>query len=222
MTPEKWNEVDDYITDRLVKPDAVLKAALESSTAAGMPPIAVSPAQGKLLHLLALISRAKNILEIGTLGGYSAIWMARALPPGGKLITLESDAKHAAVAKANIERAGLTSMVEIRLGKALQTLPLLAAEKRGPFDLTFIDADKQSIPEYFSWALEHSHPGSLIIVDNVVRGGAVVEAASTDGAVQGVRRLNEMLFAENRVTATAIQTVGIKGYDGFAIARVNE
>jgi predicted O-methyltransferase YrrM len=159
-------------------------------------------------------------LEIGTLGGYSTIWLARALAPGGRLVTLEADPQHAEVARANIARAGLSDAVELRLGRALDTLPRLAAEARGPFDLIFIDADKQSIPEYFAWALKLGRRGSLIIVDNVVRGGAVIEADSDDPAIQGVRRFNALVAAEPRVTATAIQTVGCKGYDGFAVALV--
>ena len=213
---KRWDEVDRYISDTLVQPDAALAAALEASDAAGLPAISVSPARGKLLSLLARTVGAKRILEIGTLGGYSAIWLARGLAPGGRLITLEALEKHAAVARANLERARLADRVEIRVGKALDTLPQLA----GPFDLTFIDADKQNNAEYFRWALKLSRPGSLIIVDNVVRDGAVIDARSRDAAVQGVRRLYELIAAEPRVAATAVQTVGVKGYDGFAIALV--
>jgi len=213
---KRWDEVDRYISDTLVQPDAALAAALEASDAGGLPAISVSPAHGKLLSLLARTLGAKRILEIGTLGGYSAIWLARGLAPGGRLITLEALEKHAAVARANLERAGLSDRVEIRVGKALDTLPKLD----GPFDLTFIDADKQNNAEYFRWALKLSRPGSLIIVDNVVRDGAVIDAASRDAAVQGVRRLYELIAAEPRVAATAVQTVGVKGYDGFAIALV--
>jgi predicted O-methyltransferase YrrM len=180
----------------------------------------VAPNQGKLLWMLAKIQGARNILEIGTLGGYSTIWLARALPPEGKLITLEVDPKHAEIARTNIARAGLSNLVELRLGKALDTLAQLAAEQRGPFDLIFIDADKPSNPDYFAWALKLSRRGSIIMVDNVVRDGEVINAASTDRSVQGVRRFNEILAAEPRVSATAIQTVGSKGYDGFAIALV--
>jgi predicted O-methyltransferase YrrM len=198
----------------------VLDAALQASADAGLPPIAVTANQGKLLHLLALVSRARSILEIGTLGGYSTIWLARALPSEGCLITLEADPKHAKVAQANLERAGLAEVVEIRLGAALDTLPKLAAESKGPFDLVFIDADKPSIPEYLSWALELSRPGSLIVIDNVVRDGKVADQASKDANVQGVRRANELLASDPRVTATALQTVGTKGYDGLAIAFV--
>ncbi|MBD1996637.1 O-methyltransferase [Leptolyngbya sp. FACHB-541] len=220
MTQEKWTAVDRYITDILVPPDPALDAALQASDAAGLPPHNVSPNQGKLLMLLALIHKAHNILEIGTLGGYSTIWLARALPTNGRLITLESDPKHAEVARHNITHAGLTNIVEVRVGKALDTLAKLATENCHPFDLIFIDADKPSNPEYFSWALKLSCKGSLIIADNVVRDGAVIEPDSVDPKVQGIRRFNEMLGSEPRVSATAIQTVGSKGYDGFAIALV--
>jgi predicted O-methyltransferase YrrM len=217
---EQWTAVDRYITDLLVRPDAALNEALKSSDAAGLPAINVAPNQGKLLHVLARLKGAKNILEIGTLGGYSTIWLARALSPGGRLITLEFDPKHADVARANISRAGLAEVVEIRVGLAIEALPKLAAEKREPFDLIFIDADKPSNCDYFQWALKLSRPGSVIIVDNVVRSGGVVDANSTDPAVQGTRRFYEMLSKEKRVISTAIQTVGIKGYDGLAIALV--
>jgi predicted O-methyltransferase YrrM len=211
-----WDDVDRYISETLVQPDAALQAALTAADQAGLPPISVSPAHGKLLFLLARAVGAKRILEIGTLAGYSAIWLARALPPGGQLITLEAVEKHATVARKNIERAGLSAMVDVRVGQALDTLPGLA----GPFDLTFIDADKQNNAEYFRQALKLSRPGSLIIVDNVVRDGAVIDAHSRNAAVLGVRRLYELFAKEPRVAATAIQTVGVKGYDGFAIAQV--
>jgi predicted O-methyltransferase YrrM len=220
MTQEQWTAVDHYLTDLLVQPDPALEAALQASAAAGLPPIQVSPTQGKLLHLLARVQGARAILEIGTLGGYSTIWLARALTVGGRLITLEIDPQRAEIARANLARAGLADVVELRLGRALETLPQLAAEGRGPFDLIFIDADRPNNPEYFAWALKLSHRGSLIIVDNVVRKGAVIDAASGDPDIQGVRRLNEALAAEPRVSATAIQTVGSKGYDGFALALV--
>ena len=220
MTQEQWSAVDRYLTELLVQPDAALDGALQSSAAAGLPAISVSPPQGKLLMLLAMLQGARNILEIGTLGGYSTIWLARALPPGGRLITLEADAKHAEVARENIERAGLDGVVELRLGPALETLPRLAAENRGPFDFIFIDADKPSIPDYFTWSLKLVRRGSVIIVDNVIRSGAVIDAANGDANVQGVRRFNDMLAAEPRVSATVIQTVGGKGYDGFAMALV--
>jgi predicted O-methyltransferase YrrM len=220
MSKDQWAAVDRYLTDTLVAPDPALEAALRESAKAGLPPINVAPNQGKLLHLLALTMGAKNILEIGTLGGYSTIWLARALPAGRRLITLEADAKHATVARSNIARAGLSESVELILGRAIDTLPKLAHDRRGPFDLIFIDADKPSVPEYFTWSLKLARPGSVIIVDNVVREGRVVDAGSEDASVQGVRRLMEMLAGESRVTATALQTVGAKGYDGFAIARV--
>jgi predicted O-methyltransferase YrrM len=220
MTQELWTAVDQYINGLLVPGDPVLNAALEASTAAGLPSIQVSPPQGKLLHLLVRMQGARNILEIGTLGGYSTIWMARALLPGGHLITLEADAKHAGVARANFSRAGLAGMIELRMGPALGTLPQIAAEGRGPFDLVFIDANKDSMPEYFDWALKLSRRGSVIIADNVIRDGAVIDAASKDPDIQGVRRFNERLAAETRVSATEIQTVGSKGYDGFALALV--
>jgi predicted O-methyltransferase YrrM len=220
MTQELWTAVDRYISDTLVKSDDALEAALRDSAAAGLPAINVSPNQGKLLYLLARMLGARNILEVGTLGGYSTIWLARALPADGRLVSLEIDPKHAAVARTNIARAGLAGVVEVRVAPALESLSQLAAECRGPFDLTFIDADKPNNPDYFRRALELSRRGSLIIVDNVVRNGAVVDAANTDASVQGVRRLNELIAAEPRVSATAIQTVGSKGYDGFAVALV--
>jgi len=220
MTQEQWTAVDRHLTNLLVPPESALEAALAASAAAGLPPIHVSPVQGKLLQLLAQMQGARRILEIGTLGAYSTIWLARALPPGGRLITLEADPKHAEVARANLARAGLTSIVELRLGNAVDTLSQLAAEGHGPFDLIFIDADKPNTPTYFTWALKLSRRGSLIIIDNIVRRGAVVDAASSDPAVQGVRRLLELIAAEARVSATGIQTVGSKGYDGFALARV--
>jgi predicted O-methyltransferase YrrM len=220
MTQELWTAVDQYISGLLVRSDPALDGALESSAAAGLPAINVAPNQGKLLHLLVRIHGARSILEIGTLGGYSTIWLARALPPGGKVVTLEADLKHAAVARANLARAHLAAVVDVRLGRALDTLPLIAQEGLGPFDFFFIDADKANIPHYFQWALDLSRPGSVIVVDNVVRKGAVLDASSDDPNVQGVRRFNELVAAERRVSATAIQTVGSKGYDGFAIAVV--
>jgi len=220
MSEKLWDSVDRYLADLLLPADPALESALAASAAAGLPAIQVTANQGKLLHLLALVRGAQNILEMGTLGGYSTIWLARALPPGGRLITLEAEPRYAEVARANIARAGLDHVVELRLGRALDTLPRIAAESRGPFDLTFIDADKPNTPEYFAWALRLSRLGSLIIVDNVVRGGAVVDPASSDASVRGVRRFYEFLAAEKRVSATAIQTVGSKGYDGLAIALV--
>jgi predicted O-methyltransferase YrrM len=220
MTEERWTAVDRYLGDLLASDDPALGAALAASAAAGLPAINVSPVQGKLLHLLARAIGARNVLEIGTLGGYSTIWLARALPEGGRLISLEADARHAEVARANIARAGLQAVVEVRLGMALDTLPELAAEGREPFDFVFIDADKPNNASYFDWALKLSRPGSIIVVDNVVRDGDVIDADSDSSTVQGVRRLLERIAAEPRVSATAIQTVGAKGYDGFAIALV--
>src|SRR5215211_7214006 len=220
MSKEQWTAVDDYITNLFVPPDPALAAAIQATSDAGMPLINVAPNQGKLLHILALATGARSILEIGTLAGYSTIWLARALPAGGKLITLEADPKHAAVARANIARAGLAEMVEVRIGKALDTLPQLAAEGHGLFDLVFIDADKPNTAAYFAWALKLTRRGSLIIVDNVVRDGAVIDEGRADASVQGVRRFNAALAAEPRVSATAFQTVGSKGYDGMAIAVV--
>ena len=215
---QQWTAVDDYVNDLLIGSDAALDAALEASNEAGLPAIAVSPPQGKLLHLLARAMGVRKILELGTLGAYSTIWMGRALPADGKLITLEYDPKHAEVARRNIARAGLASKVEIRLGRAIDTLPQLTGE--APFDLIFIDADKVGYPEYFKWALKLSRPGTLIIADNIVRKGAVADESSDDENVQAVRSYNELLAAEPRVSATVIQTVGSKGYDGFAMALV--
>lgn len=220
MSQEQWTAVDRYIAGLFAPDDAALDAALHASAEAGLPAISVSPVQGKLLQIFARSLAARNILEIGTLGGYSTIWMARALGKGGRLITLEIDARHAAIAQANLDRAGLSGVVELRLGKALEMLPKLASEKRGPFDLIFIDADKPNIPEYFAWALKLSRRGSLILVDNVVRDGAVVDGASADPSIQGVRRFNELAASDARVSATTIQTVGSKGYDGFTLALV--
>lgn len=222
MTQERWTAVDRYLCDLLVPPDPVLEAVLEASAAAGLPTINVAPNQGKLLHLLARLQGARRILEIGTLGGYSTIWLGRALPADGRLVTLEADAEHAAVARANLARAGLAEVVDVRVGRALETLPRLEDEGQGPFDLVFIDADKPSNAAYVEWALRLSRPGSLIVVDNVVRGGAVADATDDSPAVQGTRRLYELLAAEPRLSATAIQTVGSKGHDGFAIALVQE
>jgi predicted O-methyltransferase YrrM len=222
MNQEQWTAVDHYIGQTVVPSDAALDAAVEASAKAELPAIAVTPNQGKLLHILARLVRAHRILEIGTLGGYSTIWLARALPVDGHIISLEVNPKHAEVARSNIERAGLSGAVDIRLGKAIDSLRQIAGEGLGPFDLFFIDADKASIPEYFTWSLKLARPGSLIIVDNVVRKGAVIEANSSDVDVQGVRRLNDMLANEPRVTATTLQTVGSKGYDGFTIVLVND
>jgi predicted O-methyltransferase YrrM len=221
MTQEQWSAVDRYFDDLLVPPDPALAAALQASAAAGLPPHHVTPCQGKLLMLLARALGARKILEIGTLGGYSTIWLARALPDGGGVITLEADPKCADVARANIARAGLAHVVELRLGCAVETLPQLASGGCGPFDLIFIDANKENNPHYLAWALRLSRPGSLIVADNIVRGGAVADPNSREPSVLGVRRFMELLATEPRLSVTAIQTVGSKGYDGFAIARVN-
>ncbi|NOK37207.1 O-methyltransferase [Corallococcus exercitus] len=220
MSQEQWTAVDRYITDHMVAQDAALEAALEASARAGLPAINVAPNQGKLLMLLAQLHGAKRILEVGTLGGYSTLWLARALPPGGRIITLEAVPKHAEVARENIARAGLSGVVEVRLGNAVDTLAQLEKEGQAPFDLTFIDADKVRTAEYFAWALKLSRKGSVIITDNVVRKGGIVEADSTDANVQGMRRFYEAVAAEPRVSATAVQTVGSKGYDGFSLALV--
>ncbi|HEX4166418.1 MAG TPA: O-methyltransferase [Bryobacteraceae bacterium] len=217
---DKWTAVDKYFEGLLAPADRVFEEALAANAAAGLPKIDVSPMQGKLLQLLAQLQGARKILEIGTLGGYSTIWLGRALAPGGRLITLEADAKHAEVARENIRRAGLADVVDLRVGRALDALPLLAAEKEGPFDLVFVDADKANNPAYLEWALKLSRVGSLIIVDNVVREGAVIEADNQEPDVRGTRRFFELVGAEPRLSATAIQTVGNKGYDGFAMALV--
>ncbi len=220
MSQQLWTNVDQYICDQLVPPDSALTEALRASKAAGLPDIAVAANQGKMLNLIAQLMGAKRILEIGTLGGYSTIWLARALPEGGQLVTCEYDPKHADVAAVNIARAGLSAKVDIRVGPALATLPLLQAEEQPPFDLVFIDADKENNSHYVQWALKLTRPGSLIVIDNVVRGGKVIDANSGDEMVDGVRRMNVMIAAEPRLEATAIQTVGSKGYDGFTLALV--
>ena len=220
MKQELWGKVDRYITDLLLPTDAILEGVLEANVAAGLPPHDVSPNQGKFLQLLAQIQGARKILEIGTLGGYSTIWLARALQNDGVLITLESEMKHAEVARSNIKNAGLDKIVEVHCGKALDTLPILFNEGYVPFDLIFIDADKPNNPEYFNWALKLSRKGTLIIADNVVRNGAVIDEHSEDPKVIGIRRFNDLLATSPHVSATAIQTVGSKGYDGFAIAVV--
>jgi predicted O-methyltransferase YrrM len=220
MTETLWNPVDEYLAGLFVGVDSALDAALAASTTAGLPEIQVSATQGKLLTLLARLQSARTILEIGTLGGYSAICMARALAPGGRLVTLEFEPKHAEVARTNIAHAGLADRVDVRLGRALDLLPQVKADRIGPFDLVFIDADKENNPHYFEWALKLTRPGSLILVDNVVRDGAVLNAESEEASVKGTRRVLSMMAAEPRVTATAIQTVGVKGWDGLAIALV--
>jgi predicted O-methyltransferase YrrM len=222
MAQEQWTAVDSYIADLFIAPDFALEAALDASKAAGLPAISVSPAQGKLLHLLARVQGARSILELGTLGGYSTIWLARALPPEGHLLSLEVDPTRAELARANVARAGLTSVVEIRLGRAEDTLQQLVTEGREPFDLIFIDADKTGYAEYLKWSLQLARSGTLIIADNVVRKGAVADPASTDDNVQGIRKFNQLLAAEKRVTTTVIQTVGSKGYDGLALILVTE
>ncbi len=222
MSQELWTAVEEYADGLLIPSDAVLEAARQASADAGLPKIAVSPSQGRLLHLLAKMQGARRILEIGTLGGYSAIWLARALPADGRLVTLEFAEKHFEVARANIARAGLSERVDQRLGAALDTLPRLAAEGAGPFDFAFIDADKENCSPYFDWVVRLSRPGAVILVDNVVRDGEVANARTTDPMVQGIRQLNEALAKDTRVTATTVQTVGSKGYDGFMLARVND
>jgi predicted O-methyltransferase YrrM len=217
---EQWTAVDNYIQEKLLPADTILESALKTSDAGGLDPIQVSPTQGKFLHLLAKVQGARRILEIGTLGGYSTLWLARALPPGGRLITLEINPKHAEVAQANIERAGLADAVEIRLGPASQTLGRLVSENAAPFDFIFIDADKESYPEYLAWALQLSRPGTVILVDNAVRKGEIADSASTDPRVKGTQGAYDWLAGEPRVSATAIQTVGSKGYDGFILALV--
>ena len=221
MNDKLWSKVDDYICDRLLPADAVLEAALKANAAAGLPQIDVSAAQGKFLHMLARMVGARRILEIGTLGGYSTIWLARALPAEGRLISLEADALHAKVARENIVRAGLADRVEIRIGKALDTLPSVEADKIGPFDFVFIDADKPNNPEYLKWALKLARSGAVIVCDNVIRDGAVADAATHDASALGARKLFDLIGAEPRLTATALQTVGAKGWDGFAIAIVD-
>jgi predicted O-methyltransferase YrrM len=220
MTADRYRAVDDYIEQQFVRPDEILQNVLIASAAAGLPAISVTPAQGKFLGMLASLLGAKNILEIGTLGGYSTIWLARGMAMGGRLITLEADAHHVEVARKNIAAAGLAGVVEVLPGPAADSLPQLAADSRGPFDLIFIDADKPSTPEYFQHALALSRPGSLIVVDNVVREGKILDAESDDPSVQGVRRFYELAAAESRVSATVIQTMDSKGHDGFALLRV--
>jgi len=222
VTTDLWTAVDAYLEEKLLPADPVLEEALRSSAAAGLPNIQVSPTQGKLLYLLAKALGARRVLEIGALGGYSTIWLARALPKDGRLVTLEVEAKHAEVASANIARAGLQDRVEIRLGRALETLPKILAEKRGPFDLFFLDADKANTRAYFEWTLKLSRPGSLIVVDNVVRRGELADASSPSPDVRGMREFLDALASDSRVSATGIQTVGTKGYDGFVLARVLE
>lgn len=220
MNADIWTRMDDYIVDRLLPDDPVLAQVLAACAQAGLPAISVSAAQGQMLHLLARMTGARRILEIGTLGGYSTLFLARALPPDGRIVTLEFDPHHAAVARANFTRAGISARVDLRVGRAVDTLPLLEAEGAGPFDFIFIDADKPSNPDYLAWSLRLARPGTVIVCDNVVRDGKVLDAASTDPAVVGVRRFLDLAGANPRLTATAVQTVGAKGYDGFALLRV--
>lgn len=220
MSQETWSAVDDYVADLLAPHDPVLEAALTGCEEARLPAIQVSPPQGKLLNLLVNSLGAKGILEFGTLGAYSTIWLARALGDGGRLVTLEANPEYAEVARENIARAGLDDVVDLRVGRALDLLPGLHDEGTGPFDFTFIDADKENTPAYFEWALDHSRPGAMIVADNVVREGTLSDSASDDPKVRAQRRLHEMLAAESRVSATTIQTVGNKGYDGFTVALV--
>ncbi|MET9547780.1 O-methyltransferase [Streptomyces sp. NPDC006627] len=226
MSQQQWNSVDDYFTGLLAPPDDALAAALRDSDAAGLPRINVAPNQGKLLHLLALTQGSRRILEIGTLGGYSTIWLARALPADGHLITLEYKPEHAEVARGNLARAGLDKLTEIRVGPALESLAALGAEhaedtaNTAPFDFVFIDADKVNNPQYVEWSLKLTRPGSLIVLDNVVRGGAVADPDDTDPSVRGTRAALDLMARHPKLSATAVQTVGIKGYDGFALARV--
>ena len=222
MNPKLFTDVDRYIADLLAPQDEALRSTIESLDKAGMPQHSVSPNQGKLLYTLALLCNARNILEIGTLGGYSTIWLARALPDHGRLISLEYNSLHAEVARQNITRAGLKSKVEIRVGKAIELLPKIESESKIPFDLIFIDADKPPYTEYFQWAVKLARPGALIIADNVIREGKVLDTNSEDEKVIGVQRFNEMLATNPDVTATILQTIGIKGYDGMAIAVVNQ
>jgi predicted O-methyltransferase YrrM len=217
---ELWTQVDRYFGDLLAPSDAKLDAALKANREAGLPSIDVSRLQGKFLELLVRISGARRILEIGTLGGYSTIWMARALPQGGRIVTLEANPRHAEVARANLINAGVLDRVDLRLGRAIENLPALEASAAGPFDLIFIDADKPSNPEYLQWAMKLSRPGTVIVTDNVVREGKVVDLKSDDKDVQGTRRFAELVAAEPRLSATVLQTVGSKGYDGFALAVV--
>ncbi|MER6167004.1 O-methyltransferase [Streptomyces violaceorubidus] len=215
-----WDDVDAYFATHLAPDDDALAAARRESDAAGLPPVSVTATQGKLLQLLARIQGARTVLEIGTLGGYSTIWLARALPADGRLVTLEYSARHAEVAARNIARAGLDALVDVRVGPALESLPKLADENPPPFDLVFIDADKGNNPRYLEWALRLTSTGSLIVVDNVVRGGRVADAEDTGDDVRGTRAAVELIGAHPRLSGTAVQTVGAKGYDGFALARV--
>lgn len=220
MTQDQWSAVDRYIEEHLVGDDPALERALRSGADAGMPPINVAPAQGKFLNLLATLHGARTVLEIGTLAGYSTIWLARALPEDGRVVTLESNPAYAELARSNITHAGLGGLVDVRVGSALDTLPVLADEGAGPFDFVFIDADKVNNPKYVDWALRLTRRGSVIVVDNVVRSGAVIDATNGDDRIAGVRRMFEQLSTEPRLSASALQTVGAKGHDGFLVAVV--
>jgi predicted O-methyltransferase YrrM len=220
MAEDLSTQVDKYLGELLVPSDTILDAALRAGMDASMPQIQVTPAQGKFLYLLAQIQGARRILEVGTLVGYSTIWLARALPPDGRLVSLELNPDHAKVARTNLRRAGFDSIAEVRVGSALDSLSVLAEEAGGPFDLVFIDADKEHSPEYVTFALRLSRPGTVIVVDNVVRQGAVIDATTRDPSVRGIRRMFELIAQEPRLEATALQTVGLKGYDGFAMLRV--
>ena len=220
MTADPWSAVDSYFEEKLLPADPLLEETLRASEAAGLPSIQVSPSQGKLLYLLAKAQGVRTILEVGTLAGYSTIWLGRALPRGGRLLTLEVNPKHAEVARVNVAQAGLGALVEIRLGPAVETLPKLLSEHEGPFDFVFVDADKPNTRTYFDWAVRLSRPGTLIVVDNVVRKGELANASSDDPNVRGMRAFLEALASDSRVSATGIQTVGTKGYDGFVLARV--
>ncbi len=220
MTHERWDAVDDYVAEMLLEEDPALHEVRRACAEAGLPPIALSPPQAKFLHLLARVHRARSILELGTLGGYSTIWLARALPPDGRLVTLEINSEYAALATANIQRAGVADPIQIKVQPALEGLRELIAEDAGPFDLIFIDADKEGTPDYFRHALSLSRPGTVIVTDNVVRGGALADPDTEDSRARGMRRFHELLAAEPRVSATTIQTVGSKGYDGFTLALV--
>jgi predicted O-methyltransferase YrrM len=215
-----WTDVDNYFGDLLAPVDEALEAAWQANREADLPAIEVSRLQGKMLQVLVQMMQARRVLEIGLLGGYSTLWMARGLPEGGRIITLESNPRHAEVARKNLERAGLLDRVEIRLGRAVESLPVLQGSGAGPFDLIFIDADKPSNPQYLEWALKLGRPGTAIVVDNVVRDGEVKEAESTDPDVVGTRRMTELMAAEPRLSATVVQNVGVKGYDGFVLATI--
>ena len=222
MNRDRWAEVERYFAGLLFPSDAALDAALADSVAADLPPINVAAAQGRFLAIVARMIRAHRILEIGTLGGYSGIWLARALPPGGRLVTLEIDSRHADVARRNFERAGLSDRIDLRVGAAQDTLPAMVSDGTAPFDFVFVDADKPRYVEYLDWSIRLCRPGGVIIVDNIVRDGEVVNEHSTDAKVQGVREFNAALAVERRVDATALQLVGAKGYDGFAVMVVKD